>query len=302
MNDSYDRCRTCGADLPQGIPAFAGYASSGSPAYVGECCRSSIQELATHVYWWWEADKRVGPNTVLWRYMDLARLVALVDQQALHFARADQFDDRFEAASGAKDLKPRWDAHYLDFFRHAIRTAPGVTEPPPDEEVEREAARLLKEFSDSAALDRELLFVSCWHASAGESEALWRLYCPPPTAGLAIQTTAERLIRAVGDAPIKIGKVQYIDFAKEFAGIHERIFFKRKSLNHETEVRLVVRALHSTGEIGKSVRVDLESLAATVVPSPFAPRWFTRVLEATLRQFGVTAPIRPSEILAEPFF
>src|SRR5262249_24569295 len=32
----------------------------GSPLYVGECCGSSIQELATHVYWW-EADKRVGP-------------------------------------------------------------------------------------------------------------------------------------------------------------------------------------------------------------------------------------------------
>jgi hypothetical protein len=111
--------------------------------------------------------------------MDFARLVALLDQQALHFARADQFDDRFEAASGAMDLKPLWDAHYLDFFRHAIKTAPGVTEPPPDEEVEREAARLLEEFSQSAALDRERLFVSCWHANAGESEALWHRYCPP---------------------------------------------------------------------------------------------------------------------------
>jgi hypothetical protein len=228
--------------------------------------------------------------------------VALLDQQALHFARADQFDDRFEAASGAKGLKPRWDTHYLDFFRHAIRTAPGLTEPPPDEEVEREAARLLREFSESAALDRERLFVSCWHANAGESEALWRLYCPPPTAGLAIQTTAERLIRAVGDAPVKIGRVQYIDFAKGFPGIHERIFAKRESLSHEAEVRLVIREFHATDEIGKSIPVVLECLMATVVPSPFAPPWFTRVLEATLRRYGITAPVRSSEILAEPFF
>ncbi len=178
MNDSYDRCRTCGTVLPEGIAAFAGYASDGSPLYVGECCRTSIHELATHVYWWWESDKRVAPDTVLWRYMDFARLVALLDHQALHFARADQFDDRFEAASGTTDLKPRWDAHYLDFFRHAIRTAPGSESPPPDEEVEREAARLLREFSQSAALDRERSFVSCWHANAGESEALWRLYLP----------------------------------------------------------------------------------------------------------------------------
>jgi hypothetical protein len=302
MNDSYDRCRTCGAELPQGIAAFAGYASDGSPLYVGECCGSSIQELATHVYWWWEADKRVAPDAVLWRYMDFARFVALLDQQALHFARTDQFDDRFEAASGAKGLKPRWDAHYLDFFRHAIKTVPGLTEPPPDEEVEREAARLLQEFSQSAALDRERLFVSCWHANAGESEALWRLYCPPPIAGLAIQTTAERLTRAVGDAPVKIGKVQYVDFASGVAGIHDRIFAKRKSLSHETEVRLVIQEFHATGEIGKSIPVDVESLMAAVVPSPFAPPWFTRVLEATLGRYGVSANLRDSEILAEPFF
>ncbi|MGB2715420.1 MAG: hypothetical protein WBC51_14660 [Vicinamibacterales bacterium] len=234
--------------------------------------------------------------------MDFARFVALLEQQALHFARADQFDDRFEAASGVQDLKARWDAHYLDFFRHAIRTAPRLSEPPPDEEVEREAARLLREFSQSAALDRERLFVSCWHANAGESEALWRLYCPPSTAGLAIQTTAERLLKAVGEVPVKVGKVQYIDFAKGFAGIHERIFTKRKSLSHEVEVRLVIQEFHSTDEIGKSIPVNLECLVVSVVPSPFAPRWFTRVVEATLRRYRVSVPLRPSEILAEPFF
>jgi hypothetical protein len=167
MNESYDKCRACGATLPQGIPAFAGYGSDGSPLYVGECCRSSIQELATPVYWWWETDKRVASDTVLWRYMDFARFVALLDQQALHFARADQFDDRFEGASGAKDSRPRWDAHYLEFFRHAIRTTPGLTESPSDEKVEREANRLLEEFSQSAALDRKRLFVSCWHETPG---------------------------------------------------------------------------------------------------------------------------------------
>ncbi len=302
MNDSYDRCRTCEVALPQGIAAFAGYASDGFPLYVGECCKSSMMELATHVYWWWEADKRVSPDTILWRYMDFARLVALLEQRALHFARADQFADQFEGASGAKDLKPRWDAHYLDFFRHTIRTTPGLIEPPAEDEVEREAARLLQELSQSAAVERERLFVNCWHANTGESEALWRLYCPPPLAGLAIRTTAERLVRAVGDAPIKIGKVRYIDFGRDFAGIHDRIFAKRKSLSHEAEVRLVTHEFDSAGEIGKSIPVDLDSLIASVVPSPFAPTWFTGVMNATLRRYGVTAPLRPSEILAQPFF
>ena len=75
-------------------------------------------------------------------------------------------------------------------------------------------------------------------------------------------------LRTVGDAPVKIGKVQYIDFATSFAGTHERIFTKRKSLSHEAEVRLVIQEFHSTSEIGKSIPVDLVALMATIVHLP----------------------------------
>jgi hypothetical protein len=78
-------------------------------------------------------------------------------------------------------------------------------------------------------------------------------------------------MRAVGDARVKIGKVQYIDFAKGFAGIHERFLVKRRSLGHEAEVRLIIQEFESTGDVGKDIPVNLESLIAAVVPSPFAP-------------------------------
>jgi len=65
---------------------------------------------------------------------------------------------------------------------------------------------------------------------------------------------------------------------------------------------VVIQEFQSTGEVGKSVHVDLESLMAMVVPSPFAPPWFTQVLEATPRRYGVSAKLRASEILADPFF
>jgi hypothetical protein len=127
MNASRDRCRSCGAELRNEVACYAGYAEDGRPLYVGDCCKDQLHELATHVYWWWESDKRVAPDTVLWRYMDFARLVAVLDSGTLHFARADQFSDPFEGASGSKELQRRWDEHYLAFFRHAIRTVPGQT-------------------------------------------------------------------------------------------------------------------------------------------------------------------------------
>ena len=175
MARSYDNCQSCGAKLPKDVAAYAGYAADGSPLYVGPCCQHLITELASHVYWWWEVDKRCAPETVLWRYMDFAKFVALLDQRSIYFARADALGDPFEGASGIAERRPEWDAFYLDFFRHALGTAPDQREPPSHDHIEQEAARLLRDFSRIGEHDRRRTFVSCWHANSGESEALWRL-------------------------------------------------------------------------------------------------------------------------------
>jgi hypothetical protein len=123
--------------------------------------------------------------------------VAMLESRSLYFARADHLGDQFEGAAGVAERRPDWDAFYLDFFRNAVRTIPGRTEPPPPEQVEQEAARLLEDIRQIGEQDRRRTFVSCWHANGVESEALWRLYCPPPTMGVAIQTTVGLLANAL---------------------------------------------------------------------------------------------------------
>jgi hypothetical protein len=303
MARSYDSCQSCGSKLPREIAAYAGYAADGSPLYVGECCLRLVAELATHVDWWWEADKRCEPDTALWRYMDFAKFVALLEQRAIYFARADRLGDPFEGAAGITDRQPQWDAFYLDFFRHAVSTAPGQKEPPSTAHVEQEAARLLRDFSIIGERDRRRSFVSCWHANASESEALWRLYCPPPMMGVAIRTTARLLITALGDDPqLKLGRVQYVDFRKAFAGFYDRIYWKRKSLSHEAEVRAVVQHFDMQEDFGLAMPVDVQKLLLSVVPSPFAPGWFTSLVGSTMRRFDVDSTVNQSELLAEPFF
>ena len=235
--------------------------------------------------------------------MDLAKFVALLEQRALYFARADRLGDTFEGAAGISDRRPQWDAFYLDFFRHAVRTAPGQKSPPTAAQVEQEAARLLTEFSTIGERDRRRSFVSCWHANTGESEALWRLYCPPPMTGVAVRTTARSLIDALGDDPqIRLGRVLYVDFRKAFAGFHDRIFWKRNSLSHEAEVRAVIQHFDVQEDRGLTMPVDVQKLLTSVVPSPFAPEWFTPLLGSILLRFNVNPIVTPSELLAEPFF
>lgn len=300
---SYDICQSCGKTLPLDVAAYAGYAINGSARYVGACCLHEIHELATHVYWWWEADKRVESDTVLWRYMDLAKFLQLLEEKTLFLARADKFDDPFEGASGLATREKEWDDHYLAFFRDACRNLPPGASPMPEDAVEQNAQRLLASIRQTALDDRRRTFVSCWHANSGESEALWRLYCPPGSSGVVIRTTADRLLRALGpSAQITLGRVQYVDFRKSFAGFHDRIFWKRKSLAHEAEVRAACRGSLSDDWSGLPVSVDLSILLELVVPSPFAPAWFPTLLASLVDRFGLQAPVEKSELLAQPFF
>jgi hypothetical protein len=235
--------------------------------------------------------------------MDFAKFVALLEQRAVYFCRADLLGDRFEGAAGIRERWPKWEAFYLDFFRKAVATVPDQLKPPPPEQIEQEAARLFADFNTISDRDRRRTFASCWHSNTVESEALWRLYCPPPTAGVAIRTDVEALGISLGEDPqIRIGQVQYVDFRKGFAGLHDRIFWKRKSLSHEAEVRAVIQKFDPQQEPGLRVLADLPRLLHAVVPSPFAPTWFAEIVEATMQRFDVSAPIVRSELLSEPFF
>src|SRR5579885_2982706 len=145
----------------------------------------------------WKGDKHWAPDLQIWRYMDFAKFVAILETRALHFARADTLGDPFEGASGIVERELYWDGFYRDFFRQALATAPEPTLPPPDAVLDHEADRLLKEFKQLGELDRLRHFVNCWHAGTAESEALWRLYCPPPSPGIAIRTTVGALEKSL---------------------------------------------------------------------------------------------------------
>jgi hypothetical protein len=235
--------------------------------------------------------------------MDFAKFVGFLEARALHFARADKLGDPFEGATGIQDRLPAWEDFYRNFFREAVATVPGQMHPPSEEVLAREAERLLADFKRLGARDRLRTFANCWHANSGESEALWRLYCPPPSAGVAIRTTVNALERGLGPmSSVKIGRVQYVDFKQGYAGLHDRIFWKRRSLAHESEVRAVVEEFDPKAEVGRTIPVDLETLVLGIVPSPYAPIWFEDLVGKTLMRYGFNIPVERSELLAEPFF
>jgi hypothetical protein len=236
--------------------------------------------------------------------MDLAKFVSLLRDKSVYFARLDHLGDAWEGAKGARKNKPLWDDHYLRFFQEAIRNPPpGYKCEKTDDEIKAEANRLLEELELGGGHELRTTYVSCWHENESESEALWRLYCPPSSAGVAIRTTFGDLKLAFDeDLSVTIGRVKYVDFRSQFAGVNDSIFRKRNSLQHEREVRAVIRERPESGLLGIGRPVDLSALVKGVIVSPFAPAWLESLVRDILMRYDIRIPIRSSELLSEPFF
>lgn len=238
------------------------------------------------------------PETKVWRYLSFTKFVSLLHSRALHFARADRFDDPFEGTV------PEHARESLRAFLAGIHEAPD---------------QAADEFLRLAEVSRLFAYISCWHANPAESDAMWRLYAFA-TEGVAVQSTVGRL-RQVLDAArerIWLGSVWYVDFETVdpllFVNGLTPFIFKRPSFEHEREIRGVIwmeEGEPAAGEgesvqlrvpeaVIRTVPVDLNQLIEKVVVSPVAPRWFAELVEAVTRQHGLEKEVVQSRLYEPP--
>ncbi|WP_313913433.1 hypothetical protein [Tahibacter sp.] len=301
--EHFDSCTSCGHAFVEAEHSCSGYLGNGEPAYVCDKCSEQLSELAARTYFMPRPYKVPAPEAKLWRYMDFTKYVSLLTSRALYFSRSDQFEDAYEGAKGLKRRKGVWDDHYLNFFRQAIRNPPdGYECDKTDDQVEEEANRLLRDLETGGNASRAHTFISCWHESLYESAAMWRLYSSFLPNAVAIKTSYSALYTSLGrDPQIRIGRVRYIDFKSQYAGINDAYWRKRKSFEHEREVRAVITDFSRRG-VGSLIPCDVELLIESVYLSPQAPGWFMKLVNDVNRKFGIEVEAGPSEFNEEPFF
>ncbi len=301
-NEHKDSCTNCGRAFADGMRAHLGYLADRVPAVLCDECSALLEETVVRYHWMKDEFDKPDPTAKLWRYMDLGKFIHLISTKKLYFASADSFDDPFEGAKGLIERKELWDVSYLDFFREAIRTVPGASLAMLESQnVEREAQRLLTEMNQNSDWYRKHTFVSCWHCNEYESEAMWKLYSVNTQNAIAIQTTAAHLYEALDRNPyISIGKVQYIDYNHRFSSVNGACWFKRKSFEHEREVRAI--AFDNKSTTGIQVPIDIGALIDSVYISPYAPKWFEEVVRSVADKYEVAAPIVFSEMAKRPFY
>jgi hypothetical protein len=265
----------------------------------------------------------------LWRYMDLAKYLHFVKSHTLFFCRTDKFEDQFEGALPRPNVESR--RRQLDPIRAAVSVLQqsarqlwnlNLSEADARRWAEESAEFMEQYMVGESMLFRRFTFVNCWHIGDYESAAMWKLYTHAPES-VAIKSSFERLVNAFANAPdeIYVGGVRYTDYERETVpegNEFQRFFTKRKSFEHERELRAMIRewpplAMRADGTqyqdlsieppfLGKTIPVDVTALVEEVVASPLAADWFVDLVAEITFPDEQAFRVRPSELLRQPLF
>ena len=230
----------------------------------------------------------------IWRYMDFTKFVSLLETGCIFLSRVDEFEDPYEGAT----------SHANAEIRPHVYKENGIPE---------EALQQMSKFMEWT---RSWTYVNCWHMNTAESAAMWKLYAQTDEA-VAIQSTYAKLHKNL-EKDTYVGVVNYIDYEKDWLPEGNGFWpyvHKRKSFEHEKELRVLIQQLPSQEEPGKgfdysrvnsefskSIKVELKDLIENVYVSPAAPSWFFEVVAGVAQRYGYDFEVKQSNLAREPVF
>ena len=220
----------------------------------------------------------------IWRYLDFPKFVALLTSRCLFFCQLDQLkkEDPFEGT-----VSSSWS-------RQAELVRPGLDVP----------------LRDSVRKQRPWVLVNCWHMNEHESTVMWKHYAGSDCS-VCVQSTFARLDDCLPE-DVFLGTVKYISYEEEpmdFGNLFFPIMHKRKSFEHERELRAVrcdvqacEKGMERPPNCGESIPVDLGKLIQNIYVAPSAPEWFLKLVEDICTKFELNVPISRSSQDAEPMY
>lgn len=256
--------------------------------------------------------ERPNDDTIIWRYMDLSKLMSLLTF-GLNFTNPNLFDDPFECAKCTAENFENWKVQevklqtnkYVDVLK---RTVEENNIPFHDAENLNKALNQMFESIDFNNDDfKKRLLVSCWFEGEEESDAMWKLYSGSYKYGIAIKTTVGKLQKAIdeyfnGERKVDFARVKYVDYTKEHVSINEVAWCKRKAFKHENEIRAMAQYI---GEYGKNdyeginklyLKLPLHEFVDSIVLAPFSDNMYKDMIDKILKQFGYDIPIKKSQM------
>jgi hypothetical protein len=236
----------------------------------------------------------------IWRYMDLAKYLSMLDRRSLFFARATLLGDPFE------DSTPKALVSGREYIRANRTTDPALA-------AYKDLPDAVFNMGDIFKNMVQRYLISCWHINEHESAAMWKLYSNSSEA-VCVRSTYRRL-RLRLPSNILIGEVNYINYETEGFSVSNGFNFimhKRLSFTHERELRAIFWEMDGTPEAepfksqiepsGLAIEVDLPALIEHVYVSPTAAPWFANLVAAMTAKCGFAFPVSQSTLAAAPLY
>ena len=227
-------------------------------------------------------------ETTIWRYVSLAKLLAMLQTRSVFFSKADLFDDGFEGTFTQGSLS--------DYATTSGNELP----------------------DDLITLARWLpcrSFVSCWHVSDVESAAFWKMYAGSEGA-IAIRSSIGALSTAFPELSKlqdnllimqEIRRVRYIDYRTAHPHINDLtgpLTYKRQAFAFEQEIRVIRQELPTVQaasrpngraiqlgpaptKTGLEIAIILDKLVDSIYLAPSSPPWMLQTVKETMGRFGL---------------
>jgi hypothetical protein len=234
----------------------------------------------------------VNRDIRIWRYMDLAKYLAILQRRSLFLPRATMLGDPFEGSSTKLMVAAR-----EQLLQRITPNHPTIHN------------QLGQHFKDMV----QKYLISCWHMNEHESAAMWSLYLRS-NEGVCIQSTYRRLRSCLPNC-VHIGEVEYVNYDTEVfsaENLLNLIMHKRKSFEHERELRAVFWEVDGTPAAqtyrakiepaGLSIPIDLLSLIEKIYISPTAEAWLANVIHEATSKYDLPIPVMQSTLAESPLY
>ena len=228
-----------------------------------------------------QIDESLSEDLKLWRYMDLARLVSLLDAKAIWLARADTFRDKHEG-------------RFPDEMRTLAEKA--------YEGFSADDLSLVRNAADFEDFLRKNTFISCWHKNIDENMAMWEIYGRDMNA-VAVQTTVGRIKCGTDSSKLQghslLLKPVLYQSTEEVSGVlpYEHCFFrKRPHFSFEQEVRISLDTYSPKNPTkdtphGHQLPCSVKTLIESIYVHPDSANWFLNVVKSIAEHYYVDVDV-----------
>ena len=247
-------------------------------------------------------------NPTLVKYLDLTKLLSLLQREALFFCRLDKLEDKFEGTTAKPNYESRLKVE--KDIRGVMTETFNATAEKTDPNNEQSILNSVKEYYDWENKLRSLNCINCWNYGDKESAALWKIYSDFGK-GIMLKSKLNNIELSLSNASedIRVSEITYIDYEKDLMPDYNSMFpiiHKDVAYSYEEEIRFIHEIIPPFGwehdwtkeevEDGKYIKTDINILIDEIIIAPFAPEWYYNLIKELCVKYNLNKPIKKSRL------